>query len=94
VIAAYNGDVSAWLTFWVVAHALLQAIALVNIARKRHITGTRLVVKWTLLVLLIPVLGFLGYYFHLMEEAIERRTTGRGYQEDVAPFLQSFRLAD
>ena len=94
MIAAYNGDVSAWLAFWVVAHVLLQVIALVNIARNRHSMGTRLVVKWTLLVLLVPVLGFLGYYFHLMEEAIKGNTTGRSYQEDVAPFLRSFRLSD
>ena len=94
MIASYNGDVSAWLTFWVVAHVFLQVIALVNIARKRNVTERRLNVKWTILVLLIPVIGFLGYYFHLMEEAIERRTTGRSYQEDVAPFLQSFKLTD
>ncbi len=92
--SSYNGDIGAWLTFWVVAHVLLQVIALVIIVRKRHIMGTGLVVKWTLLVLGIPVLGFLGYYFHLMEEAIHRNTTGRSYQEDVAPFLRSFRLTD
>lgn len=94
MIAAYNGDISAWLTFWVAVHLLLQVIALLNIARKRHIMQTRLVTKWTLLVLLVPVLGFLGYYFHLMEEAIHRNTTGRNYQEDVAPFLRSFKLSD
>lgn len=94
MIASYNGDVAAWLTFWVVAHVLLQVIALVNIARKRNVTETRLIVKWTLLVLFVPVLGFLGYYFHLMEEAIKGNTTGRNYQEDVAPFLRPFRLSD
>lgn len=94
MIAAYNGDISAWLTFWVVAHVLLQVIALFNIARKRHIMDNRLIVKWTLLVVLVPVLGFLGYYFQLMEEAIERNTTGRSYQEDVAPFLRSFKLSE
>lgn len=94
MIAAYNGDIGTWLTFWVVAHVLLQVIALVNIARNRRVMGTRLVVKWTLLVILVPVLGFLGYYFHLMEEAIHRNTTARNYQEDVAPFLRSFKLSD
>jgi hypothetical protein len=94
MIASYNGDIAAWLTFWAVAHLLLQAIALVNIARRRDDMGSRLVVKWTLLVIFLPVLGFLGYYFHLMEEAIERFTTGRAYQEDVAPFLRSSKLLD
>ena len=94
MIASYNGDVAAWLTFWVVAHVLLQVIALVNIARNRRIVGTGGTVKWTLLVVLVPVLGFLGYYFHLMEVAIHRNTTGRSYQEDVAPFLRSFKLSD
>lgn len=94
MIASYNGDVAAWLTFWVVAHVVFQVIALANIARKRNVTNRRLTVKWTLLVLFLPVLGFLGYYFHLMEEAIHRFTSGRGYQEDVAPFLRSFKLSD
>jgi hypothetical protein len=94
MFASYNGDIAAWLTFWAVAHLLLQAVALVNIARKRNVTKTRLTVKWTLLVLFLPVLGFLGYYFHLMEEAIERFTTGRSYQEDAAPFLRSYKLSD
>jgi len=94
MIAAYNGDIAAWLTFWVVAHVFLQAIALANIARKRSVTRTRLTAKWTLLVLFLPVLGFLGYYFHLMEEGIERFTSGRSYQEDVAPFLRSSKLSE
>ena len=89
MIASYNGDIGAWLTFWVVAHVLLQVIALGNIARNRRVMGTGLIVKWTLLVLLLPVLGFLGYYFHLMEEAIRRSTTGRSYQDDAAPLLRS-----
>ena len=94
MIASYNGDIGAWLTFWVVAHVVLQVIALAHIARNHHTMGTGLIAKWTLLVLFLPVLGFLGYYFHLMEEAIQRNTTGRSYQEDVAPFLRSFKLSD
>ncbi len=89
MIASYNGDIGAWLTFWVVAHLLLQVIALGTIARNRNAMGTRLIVKWTLLVVLVPVLGFLGYYFYLMEEAIHRNTVGRGRQDNVAPFLHS-----
>ncbi len=94
MIASYNGDISAWLTFWAVAHVLLQLIALANILRKRNVPKRGVTVKWTLLVLLLPVLGFLGYYFHLMKEAIHRNTSGRSYQEDVAPFLRSFRLSE
>ena len=94
MIASYNGDISAWLTFWVVAHVLLQVIALVNIARNRRMVGTGGTVKWSLLVILVPVLGFLGYYFHLMEEAIQRNTAGRGYRNHVAPFLRSSKLSD
>ena len=89
MIASYNGDISAWLTFWIVVHLLLQVIALASIARKRHVMQTRLIVKWTLLVVLVPVIGFLGYYFHLMEETMHRNTMRRGRQDNVAPFLHS-----
>lgn len=87
MIAAYNGDVSVWLAFWVGVHVLLQVIGLINIAHNRHSMQARLIVKWTLLILFVPVLGFLGYYSYLMEEAIHRSTMGR--QGDAAPFLYS-----
>ncbi|MDJ0665045.1 MAG: PLDc N-terminal domain-containing protein [Acidimicrobiia bacterium] len=94
MIASYNGDIGAWFTFWVVVHVVLQVIALADLARKRNVTKRSLTAKWVILVVVVPVLGFLGYYFHLMEQAIERNTSGRGYQEDVAPFLQSFKLTE
>ena len=94
MIASYNGDIGAWFTFWVVVHVLLQVIALADLVRKRNVTKRSLTVKWIILVVVIPVLGFLGYYFHLMEQAVQRNTSGRGYQEDVAPFLQSFKLTE
>ena len=94
MIASYNGDIGAWFAFWVVVHVLLQVIALADLVRKRNVTKRSLTVKWVILVVVIPVLGFLGYYFHLMEQAVQRNTSGRGYQEDVAPFLQSFKLSE
>jgi hypothetical protein len=89
VIASYNEDVSAYVAFWVVFHVLLQVIAIISIARHRHIMEARLVVKWTLLVVFLPVVGLLGYCFHRMEEALNRNRTGRGRQDNVAPFLHS-----
>ena len=94
MIASYNGDIGAWFTFWVIVHVLLQLIALADIARRRNVTRRSLTTKWMILVVVVSVLGFLGYYFHLMEQAIERNTSGRGYQEDVAPFLQPFKLSE
>lgn len=87
LIAGDSGDTSAWLALWIGAHVLLQAVGLVTIARRRHKMGTRLVVKWTLLILLIPVAGVLGYYFYLLEGSIQRGVPGR--REQAASFLRS-----
>jgi hypothetical protein len=49
--------------------------------------STRLIVKWSLLVLLVPIAGVLGYYFFLIEGAIQRGVPGR--QEETASFLRT-----
>ena len=87
VIASRSGDFAGWLALWIVGHVLLQAVGLVVIARRRHAMGTRLVVKWTLLLLFVPIAGVLGFYFHLLESGIQRGVARR--QEEAAPFLRS-----
>ncbi|MDJ0664689.1 MAG: hypothetical protein QNJ75_09025 [Acidimicrobiia bacterium] len=78
---------SAWLALWIGGHVLLQAVALVLIFRRRHRMSTRLIVKWSLLVLLLPFAGILGFYFYLLENAIQRGVPGR--QDESASFLRS-----
>lgn len=78
---------STWLALWIGGHVLLQVVALVLIARRRHSMSTRLIVKWSLLVLLVPFGGVLGYYFFLLEGAVQRGVPGR--QEETASFLRS-----
>lgn len=78
---------SGWLALWIGGHVLLQVVALVLIARRRHTMSTRLIVKWSLLVLFVPVAGILGYFFYLIEGAIQRGVPGR--QEETASFLRT-----
>ncbi|MDJ0499115.1 MAG: hypothetical protein QNJ89_14880 [Acidimicrobiia bacterium] len=87
VIASQSGDSSSWMALWIGGHLLLQAVGLVVIARRRHTMGTRHVVKWTLLLLFVPIAGVLGFYFYLLESSIQRGVAGR--QEEAAPFLRS-----
>lgn len=78
---------SAWLARWIVGHVLLQVVGLVLIARRRHRMSTRLIVKWSLLVLFVPIAGVLGFYFYLLEGVVQRGVPGR--QEETASFLRS-----
>jgi hypothetical protein len=48
---------------------------------------TRQVVKWAILLALLPGLGVLGYFFWRLENAIQRGTPGR--QDESASFLRS-----
>jgi len=81
-----------WLAFWLIIHVALQVISLVHIAVKRESMGTRLVVKWVLLVLLVPIAGIVGYIFFLLDKAVQRGTPGR--QDETAGFLRSPRFKD
>lgn len=81
-----------WLTFWIVVHIALMSFSLFDLFRKRHSLKTRVFVKWVLLVVLVPVLGVIGYLFFLLDNAVQRGTPGR--QDEAASFLRSPRLKD
>jgi hypothetical protein len=81
-----------WLTFWIVVHVALMAYSLFDLFRKRHTMETRVVVKWVLLVVFVPVIGVIGYLFFLLDNAVKRGTTGR--QDEAASFLRSPRQKD
>jgi hypothetical protein len=76
-----------WLAFWIVFHIVAQVVGLVIIARRRDTMKKRLVIKWTLLIIFLPIAGFLGFYFYLLEAGIQRGTPGR--QDESAAFLRS-----
>ena len=81
-----------WLTFWIVVQVALMAFSLFDLFRKRHTMETRLVVKWVLLVVFVPVVGLLGYLFFLLDNVVKRGTPGR--QNEAASFLRSPRNKD
>ena len=76
-----------WLALWLIVHVALQIFGLVHIARNRESMETRLIVKWVLLVLFLPIAGPLGYIFFLLDKAVQRGTPGR--QDESASFLRS-----
>jgi hypothetical protein len=86
-IGSGPNQTSAWLAFWIGTHVLMQVVGLSLIARRRRTMTNRLIVKWSLLILLVPIAGVLGYYFYLLEGAIQRGVPGR--QEEPASFLRS-----
>jgi hypothetical protein len=81
-----------WLASWVVIDVVLVVLGLINLARNRHEMQTRLVVKWATLLVLLPVVGMIGYWFFRLENAIQRGTPGR--RDEAASFLRSPRLRD
>lgn len=81
-----------WLMFWLIVHIGLQVFGLVHIARNRGSMENRLVVKWVLLILLVPIAGAIGYLFFLLDKAIQRGTPGR--RDEAASFLRSPRGKD
>ena len=81
-----------WLGFWVIAHFALMSYCLFNLFRKRHSMETRLLVKWTLLVVFVPVAGVIGYLFFLLDNAVKRGTPDR--QDGAASFLRNPRIKD
>ena len=76
-----------WLVFWLLVHVALQVLCLVHIARRRESMGNRLVTKWVLLVVLVPIAGIVGYIFFVIEKGIQRGTPGR--RDEAASFLRS-----
>jgi hypothetical protein len=81
-----------WLAFWLIVHVALQIFSLIHIARNRESMGTRLAVKWVLLVVFVPIAGVLGYISFLLEKAVQRGTPGR--RDEAASFLRSSRFKD
>ena len=80
-----------WLAFWIVDIVLL-VLSLINLARNRHEMESRLVVKWATLLVLVPIIGMIGYWFFRLENAIQRGTPGR--RDEAASFLRSPRIKD
>lgn len=75
-----------WLAIDLGLLGLLMAYALFHLLRRRETLERREVVKWTLLILLLPIAGVLGYYFSLLDRAVSRGTPGR--RDTAAPFLR------
>ncbi|MDJ0952584.1 MAG: hypothetical protein QNJ81_02780 [Acidimicrobiia bacterium] len=72
--------------FLVVLLVAVAILGLVILARDRDSMQTREVVKWALLIVLLPGLGVLGFFFWRLENAIHRGTPGR--RDRAAPFLR------
>ena len=76
-----------WLIIDLAIYAALVVFALFHLSRRREALGRRKVIKWVLAILFIPIAGVIGYYFSLLDKAVERGTPGR--RDEAAPFLQS-----
>ncbi len=85
--AADGGQRSTWLAWWIGTHVFLQILGLALIFRRRSRMSTRLIVKWSLLILFVPFAGILGFYFYLLEGVVQRGVPGR--QEETASFLRT-----
>ena len=57
--------------FFVVALIALVLLGLVLLARDRHAMETSQVVKWAILMVILPALGVLGYLFRRIEDATQ-----------------------
>ncbi len=76
-----------WLAIDLGILAVLIVFALFHLWRRRDTMPRREVVKWALVILLVPIVGVIGYYFSLLDKAVERGTPGR--RDQAAPFLKS-----
>ncbi len=67
-----------WLASWVGIDVVLVVLGLINLARNRHEMQTRLVVKWATLLVFLPVVGMIGYWFFRLEtqSSVARRAAG------------------
>jgi hypothetical protein len=75
-----------WLVIDLALLALFEIAALVHLYRRRDSMEKREVVKWSLLIVLVPFVGVLAYFFSLLDKAVQRGTPGR--RDEAAPFLQ------
>lgn len=78
-----------WIVIDVVLLVIFHVAAFVHLRRRRDSMEKRQVVKWTLLIVLVPFVGPLGYFFGLLDKAVQRGTPGR--RDEAAPFLRSYR---
>ncbi len=76
-----------WLAFWIGIDIVLVVVGLIDLARNRHSMETRLVVKWAVLLVLVPVAGMIGYWFFRLENVVQRGTPDR--RDESASFLRS-----
>lgn len=76
-----------WLAIDLGILAALVVFALFHLWHRRDILPRREFGKWILVILLVPILGVIAYFFSLLDRAVERGTPGR--RDEVAPFLQS-----
>ena len=72
--------------FLIVLLVALTILGLVILARERHSMQTRQVVKWAILIVVLPGLGVIGFFFWRLENAVHRGTPGR--RDRAAPFLR------
>jgi 4-amino-4-deoxy-L-arabinose transferase-like glycosyltransferase len=72
--------------FFVVILIALVFLGLFVLARDRHSMKTRQVVKWAILVVILPGLGTLGYFFWRFENSERHGTSDR--RGEAAPFLR------
>jgi hypothetical protein len=78
-----------WVAIDLAFLALFDVLALVHLARRRGSMEQRDVVKWALLIVLLPFIGVVGYVFWRLDNAVRRGTPDR--RDEAAPFLRSNR---
>lgn len=71
VLGLYLERSDSYGLFFVVMLVALAVLGLVLLARDRHSMETRQVVKWAILLVLLPGLGTLGYFFWRLENAAQ-----------------------
>jgi hypothetical protein len=75
-----------WIVIDVVLIVVFHVAAFIHLRRRRDSMTKREVRKWTLMILFVPFIGPLGYFFGFLEKSFQRGTPGQ--RDSVAPFLQ------
>lgn len=92
VLGLYLERTDGYGVFFAVMVVALMVLGLVLLARDRHVMRTGEVVKWAILIVSLPGLGVLGYFFWRLENAVQRGTPSR--RDRSAPFLRKPTLRD
>ena len=87
VLGLYLERSDSYGLFFVVMLVALAILGLALLARDRHSMETRQVVKWATLLVLLPGLGVLGYFFWRLENGGHSGTPKR--RDRAAPFLRN-----